>query len=308
MSTRDRFPEEPLRSADTQQSAKKPRASGHALAKRIVGSEMSQLGINQAVRSMVDDSGVPTPKAQGVLLKTLSVQRGVVLANLRRLRRRHPHDSPAQLAYRIGLHFRRAASGSGAAAGAASVVPGIGTIGGLGLSAAASIGFLELSALYAQSIAELHGLPTHDDQHGQALVMTVLLGREGQDILREAGRMTQGSGNLAATVLAVNSGSGLFDALFAKLRDSFVKRFAVSQGASIIGRAIPFGIGAVIGGVGNHKLGTAVIRSAGELFGDFPRGFSPDLALQLEIDAAPVHQALESGPIQFPDRTITPTP
>ncbi|MGO1434686.1 MAG: hypothetical protein ACTHV4_03720, partial [Canibacter sp.] len=70
----------------------------------------------------------------------------------------------------------------------------------------------------------------------------------------------------------------------------------------------PFGIGAVIGGVGNHKLGTAVIRSAGELFGDFPRGFSPDLALQLEIDAAPVHQALESGPIQFPDRTITPTP
>ncbi len=37
-----------------------------------------------------------------------------------------------------------------------------------------------------------------------------------------------------------------------------------------MGRAVPFGVGAVIGGVGNRAMGKAVMENAAELFGPLP--------------------------------------
>lgn len=231
----------------------------------------------QVSRSLVSRDGEPTARAESVVLSALTVQRSTVMRHVRGVMRRHPGESPAQIGYRLGVAYRRLAGGSGAASGAVAIVPGIGTIGGLGVSVAGSVGFLELSALYAQSVAELHGLRTHTDREAQALVMAVLLGREGRGILQRTAHLIDGRGNLAATALAVNNGSGVFDAMFQQLTKTFMKRFATSQDASIAGRVIPFGIGAVVGGVGNHRLATGVIGSAAELFGEFPAVFPAEL-------------------------------
>ena len=61
------------------------------------------------------------------------------------------------------------------------------------------------------------------------------------------------------------------------MRKQFLKRFGASQGASILGRAIPFGIGAVVGGTGNNILGRQIIRGSRQAFGALPTEFPPNI-------------------------------
>jgi hypothetical protein len=63
-----------------------------------------------------------------------------------------------------------------------------------------------------------------------------------------------------------------------RLRNVFIRQFAVRGGAGIIGKAIPFGIGAVIGGTGNHLLGRKVLQQSRLAFGSPP----PTLPIELE--------------------------
>lgn len=42
------------------------------------------------------------------------------------------------------------------------------------------------------------------------------------------------------------------------------------QGTALFGRALPFGIGAVVGGAGNLMMGRAVVANAKEAFGPMP--------------------------------------
>ena len=48
--------------------------------------------------------------------------------------------------------------------------------------------------------------------------------------------------------------------------------------AGAVGKAIPFGVGAVIGGVGNRILGKQVVEAAREAFGPAPLSFHAELA------------------------------
>lgn len=251
-------------------------------AQRLASSTAARTGLNQAVKHAVDDDGNPTPTFQKAVLKAISVQRGTVLANLRRLRRRYPDDSPAQLSDRLTRHYLNTVTGVGAGTGGTAVIPGVGTGAALGLSVGAAIGFLEVTALYAQSVAELHGIPTRTDERGQALVMMVMLGKDGRKILREA---TNTSGSLGTSSWLVSGLSGMSEMLFNKIKRMFMKSLVVKQGVGIIGRVVPFGIGAVIGGVGNRTLGRSVVKSAQELFGPLPAGYP-------ELEAGPARREI----------------
>jgi hypothetical protein len=66
-----------------------------------------------------------------------------------------------------------------------------------------------------------------------------------------------------------------------RLKSTFLRQFATRGGASLLGKALPFGIGAVIGGAGNHILGTKVVRASRLAFGPAPAGFRPDLDPQV---------------------------
>jgi hypothetical protein len=78
-----------------------------------------------------------------------------------------------------------------------------------------------------------------------------------------------------------------------RVRSYFIKRFAAREGASIIGRAIPFGIGAVIGGAGNNLLGRRIIKSSRTAFGAAPAEFPLILSPHL---ASPVPPRLPAAP------------
>jgi hypothetical protein len=252
--------------------------------KSIIATVAGQKATSFALNRAVDEHGNPTPAFQRIVLKTLDVQRPLVLRYLNRMHRLHPDDSPAELAERMGKQYLNAVTGGGAAVGGTAVVPGVGTAAALGLSAAATVGFLEATALYAQSVAELLGIPTDDPQRSQTLVMAVMLGDDGRKLLRDFTSQASGTGAgpLGGALAAISGTSGVSDMLFHQMSRMFMKRFIVRQGAGMLGRMVPFGVGAVVGGVANRALGKGVIKGAQGLFGPMPSVLPGSLVAELK--------------------------
>lgn len=225
-----------------------------------------------------NEDGSLTPAAEGWLTRAVTVQRPVVLANLRRMRKAHPSLTNRQLATQLDKEFKRSMAGGGALIGATAAVPGVGTATSLGISALATGSFLEICALYAQSIAELSGISTADPQRAKLLVMSVMLGEEGRRLLGELSEQAggRGAGPVASMVplagsLNVAAGSSSMGTFVAdQIKRQFVRRFFIRQGTTMLGRAIPFGIGAVVGGVGNRALAGQIVRSTHKTFGELP--------------------------------------
>jgi hypothetical protein len=212
----------------------------------------------------------------------LHIQRPIVVAHLRSIRRRFPNATPDQIVRILERRYLAAVTTGGAAVGATAVVPGIGTGVTLALSGVETAGFLEATALFAQSIAEVHGIAVENPDRARALVMTLMLGREGIDLVRQFAGQATGKGaarNVYWGELITNSmPRAIMGGVVDRLRTVFLRQFAVRGGAGIIGKAIPFGIGAAIGGVGNHILGRKVLQQSRLAFGAPP----PVLPFELE--------------------------
>ena len=225
------------------------------------------------LKSALDENGEPTEGFEKALSTVLAVQRPLVLKNIQRMAAKHPGESPERLAERLGQQYLTTVTGAGAAVGGTAIVPGIGTVAALVLSGAAVAGFLEATALYAQSLAELHGITTQDPQRAQALVMGLMLGDDAKELLREAaakaGRPYDPQSSLNA-LAGTASGTGISAFVVDRLKRTFMRKMLLRQGAGFVGRAVPFGVGAVIGGVGNRAMGKAVMENAAELFGPLP--------------------------------------
>ncbi|MFD4420872.1 hypothetical protein ACFWN7_05135 [Agromyces sp. NPDC058484] len=211
----------------------------------------------------------------------LHIQRPIVVAHLRSIRRRVPHATPEQLVRILERRYLAAVTTGGAAVGATAVVPGIGTGVTLALSGVETAGFLEATALFAQSVAEVHGIAVENPDRARALVMTLMLGREGIDLVRQFAGQASGKGaprNVYWGELITNSmPKAIMGGVVDRLRTVFIRQFAVRGGAGIIGKAIPFGIGAAIGGVGNHLLGRKVLQQSRLAFGAPPATVPPVL-------------------------------
>ncbi|MGA1812075.1 hypothetical protein VH571_06790 [Frondihabitans sp. 4ASC-45] len=240
----------------------------------IQGQELREVG-----RELTRDTD--SPKWQRTLNRVLTVQHPVVVSHVRQLRRRHPNHTPAQILRTLEREYLAAVTTGGAAVGASAVIPGIGIPLSLALSGAETAYFLEASALYAQSVTEVHGVAVTDPERARTIVMAMMLGGPGADLVKQLAGEAIGSGparsafwgDLVAERLPKASLSGLSGLV----RKEFTKRFLRSQSTSIIGRAIPFGIGAVIGGVGNHTLGRRVVTSSRTAFGPPPASFPVEL-------------------------------
>lgn len=265
----------------------KTESENSALAKRPSTSTVDQNwavpiqgeALNEVGRELSTDTG--SPAWQRTLNRVLTVQHPVVVSHVRQLRRRHPNHTPAQILRTLEREYLTAVTTGGAAVGASAVIPGIGIPLSLALSGAETAYFLEASALYAQSVTEVHGIAVTDPERARTIVMAMMLGGPGADLVKQLAGEAIGSGparsafwgDLVADRLPKASLSGLSGLV----RKEFTKRFLRSQSTSIVGRAIPFGIGAVIGGVGNHTLGRRVVISSRTAFGPPPVSFPVEL-------------------------------
>jgi hypothetical protein len=241
-------------------------------------------------------NGTPPPALPGhgvpggatvvrTLDRMLSVQRPVVLAHIRSIRRSHPQAGPAEIIRTLERRYLAAVTTGGALVGATAAIPAVGTVASLALSTAETAGFLEASALFAQSVTEVHGIAVTDPERARTLVMTMILGTAGSELVEQLAGEVVGIGPARSAfwgeLVTKNLPKSAVGTVARRLRTFFVKKFAANEGAGILGRALPFGIGAVIGGVGNHVLGRRVVASSRTAFGPAP------LQFPLSVDAAP---------------------
>lgn len=235
------------------------------------------------------------PRTIRALDRVLAIQRPVVIAHLRSIRLRHPDATTAQIVRMLERRYLAAVTTGGAAVGATAVVPGIGTGVTLALSGAETVGFLEATTLFAQSLAELHGIRVENPDRARALVLTLMLGKEGVDLVGQLARQAAGKGisrdKYWGDLVTKSIPRAAMGPLVDQLKKMFVKQFAAKGGASIVGKALPFGIGAAVGGAGNNILGRRVIVGARRAFG------VPPLRYPAELEPKPGASRLEHGAV-----------
>lgn len=218
----------------------------------------------------------PSPMMVRGIDRLLTVQRPVVLAHIRSIRRGRPTASPAEIIRILERRYLTAVTLGGGAVGATAAVPAIGTGTSLALSGVETAGFLEASALFAQSVTEVHGIVVDDPDRARALVMTMVLGSAGTDLLRQlAGQAAGGPARSAfwGETITKSLPRAVIGPIADRIKHTFLRRFTIAQGTNVVGRLIPFGIGAVIGGGGNHLLGRQIVRASREGFAAPPETF-----------------------------------
>lgn len=262
------------------------------------------------IHSLPDDSpwqgGIPPvgsdehPRVVRALDRVLAIQRPLVVAHIRSIRLRHPDAVTADIVRMLERRYLAAVTTGGAAVGATAVVPGIGTGVTLALSGVETVGFLESTTLFAQSVAEVHGIAVEDPDRARALVLTLMLGKEGVDLVAHLAGQAAGKaaarpaywGELVTKTLPRAAIGPLVD----RLKTVFVHQFAARAGASWVGKALPFGIGAAVGGAGNHILGRRVIVGSRRAFG------APPLQLPADLEPRPGARRVERATVEGASR------
>ena len=167
--------------------------------------------------------------------RVLSIQRPLVLAHIRSIRLRNPQASPAEIIRILERRYLAAVTTGGAAVGATAVVPGIGTGVTLALSGVETVGFVESTALFAQSVAEVHGIAVANPDRARALVMTLMLGKEGVDLVGQLAGQVAGRGGSRSSywgeLVTKSLPRAAVGPLVDQLKSMFVKQFAAKDGA-----------------------------------------------------------------------------
>ncbi len=253
------------------------------------------------IHSLPDDSpwtgGLPPagsdehPVIIRMLDRVLAIQRPVVVAHLRSIRLRHPNATTVEIVRILERRYLAAVTTGGAAVGATAVVPGITTGITLALSGVETVGFLEATTLFAQSVAEVHGIPVSDPERARALVLTLMLGKEGVDLVAQLAGQAAGKGvtrdKYWGELVTKTIPRAALGPIVDRLKNMFVRSFAARGGASFIGKALPFGIGAAVGGAGNNILGRRVLVGSRRAFG------LPPLELPADLEPRPDTLRLE---------------
>lgn len=215
---------------------------------------MFQDRLEKAVRSLLDDAS--------------RLQAPAVAGYVDRLRRAHPQDTPAALIDRLSRHYVATVTSSGGAVGATAAVPGVGTLTALTAMGAETAFFLEASALYTLAVAAVHGIAPEDHERRRALVLAVVLGESGMQIVEQ--RVGHSARDWPSVLASRIPGiSSMNDSLLKK----FVVQFLTKRSVLAVGKVIPAGIGAAIGGFGNRALGRSIVAHAADAFGPPPRNW-----------------------------------
>jgi hypothetical protein len=225
-------------------------------------------------RSKPDDlpatnDGKPKASARAlaqVIERSSRLQAPAAEAYVARLRRAHPAAGPAEIAFKLEKRYLAALTASGAAVGSAATFPGVGTLTALSAGAGETVFFLEATAFYVLATAEVYGIPVDHHERRRALVLAVLVGDDSKRAMGElvgrgrtnGGWLAEGMASLPMSTLA---------RLNTRMLKYAVKRYAMKRGALMLGRMLPVGVGAAIGGVGNRMVGKKIVKNARDAFG-----------------------------------------
>jgi hypothetical protein len=164
--------------------------------------------------------------------------------------------------------FARELGALGAAAGGAAALPVVGTTTVLATSAADLGWFTIRAADLILTIAAIHGHTEASVEQRKAWVLSILAFGDGaaSSFTKVAGEVGKGLGEKltqripAAGLQRINRAVGR----------TIVTKYGTKRGAIALGRALPFGIGAAIGGGANYASVALIARQADRFFAELP--------------------------------------
>ncbi|MCA0438608.1 MAG: hypothetical protein LCH98_19435 [Actinobacteria bacterium] len=197
------------------------------------------------------------------LEKALVAQAPMAKKNVERLRRVHPQASPSALIRKLDTAYLSAVTVSGVAAGAVGIVPGA----GVPTAVADVLVFTEATVLYVLSRAEVHGLHPEDVERRKLLAYMVLVGDSANTAL---GKAIPRTGGYWAKRIVEGIPMSAVNAANKVLGPRFITKYGTKQGVLVLSKQVPLGLGAVLGGGGNHVFGRLSVRAANKVFGPPP--------------------------------------
>ena len=199
--------------------------------------------------------------------RAIAVQEPAVLRLSRRAGYDDPSVTPSQAVAALETYYRNTVVGLGAAGGATAAVPGIGTAAGVIANVGEIGAYLEATMLYCLALAQINGVEIKDLDRRRLLLYAVLLGDSGaRTVTKAADRVGKHWGKKLAGSISVDS----VRAINKVLGHNFVTKFGTKQGILVLGREIPFGIGAGVGAGGNWLVARGTIKASRAAFGPPP--------------------------------------
>ena len=203
---------------------------------------------------------------RGAVERALRAQQPLVTAHIAKIRQKDPGATPAEVIESLGTRYQRVVAGIGAAGGGFAIIPAVGTAVSLATATGEAIAALDAAVLYALAVAEVHRLPVDDVERRRALVLGIVVGEGGAALMQ---KVTGGKDRWARNVVEALPLRAL-GPLNNSLTRWFVRRYVTRQVALAVGRALPLGLGVLIGGIGNVAAARAVIKAAEKAFGPAP--------------------------------------
>lgn len=204
---------------------------------------------------------------QGFIDASLDMPSGAVESYVNSLIKKHPHDTPQQLIDRVTKSYLRGVSGLSAGVGAGAAYPGLGTGAATALSVAEVGAFFAQTAWYVLVVTRIHGVSVYDKDKRRTLVLSAMLGEEGARIVS-----TQlGLATITWAKAQFNAMSGQTLATVNRYLAKYAaKKISHKLGKNLIGKLVPFGIGAVIGWFGGRAMGLTVVEGVRAALGTPP--------------------------------------
>ncbi|MCM3887339.1 hypothetical protein [Frankia sp. R82] len=134
----------------------------------------------------------------------------------------------------------------------------------LAASGGETVAFLNAAILSILARAEVQGIKIDDMERRRTPVMAVMLGDAGAAGIGQAAERT---GQHWARQIIQGIPQPKINAVDKVLGRHFVTKYGTRKGIIVLGRVVPFGIGAVIGGTANGMFSQGIIKAADRAFG-----------------------------------------
>lgn len=201
----------------------------------------------------------------------LRVQRPLAAKYVASLRAKDKHagkDDDALVAH-IEQRFTTMLTASGAGVGGVAALPGVGTAAAVVLTAGEGAAFAEACAFLTLAVADIRGVDMADPERRRTVALGVLGGEKGAEIV---GKALGKQGAQWSTVLNGVAPDFVVRAANNQVRRWIKRKVTTRLGGLWAGRLVPFGLGAVIGGVGNRSVAKSVIEAERMIFSQAPGG------------------------------------
>lgn len=217
------------------------------------------LGVKSAKAAFFSARGeTDAAKLERAFGDSFEVAKKLAVSRVAKIRKDDPAISDDQLLTELEDRYVRDVTGTGALVGAAAAIPGIGTMAALAATVGDAGLFMTSTMVHVFAVLEATNTVIDDVDLERSVVLTVLLGGTGS-----------GAAKKVAKELGAKSGTGLFSALRSgsgkqiskALGQKVLTRYMARQTGFFFGKALPFGVGAVIGGTLNRGLGKTMTKA-----------------------------------------------